>query len=258
MQRLLFIALTLLLLQPGTSQAAERTPIGLNDVIRTLESPFRADAAPQEAIYDFSADFFQESHLASLDKSQRGRGRVSVKFSRNFTGRAPLALFRWEYTQPTNQEIVSDGNTLWVYLPENRQVIQSELGSVTRADANNPLTFLTGLGNLSRDFSIGYAVPNQDAQGNYILDLRPRRSSPMIRQLFIVVNRDAVLARVQQNPDPRYFPMLSTTVIDPNDNRTVLEFSDFRVNRGLSDFDFRFVMPPGVEVVRPTGSEMGF
>ena len=29
---------------------------------------------------------------------------------------------RWEYTQPTPQEIVSDGKTLWVYTPALNQV----------------------------------------------------------------------------------------------------------------------------------------
>ncbi|MHB8709701.1 MAG: LolA family protein, partial [Desulfuromonadales bacterium] len=54
------------------------------------------------------------------------------------------------------------------------------------------------------------------------------------------------------------FPILSTTVYDPNGNSTTIEFSDVRVNRGLSAGQFRFMMPAGVEVVRPTGKEMGF
>jgi hypothetical protein len=31
-----------------------------------------------------------------------------------------------------------------------------------------------------------------------------------------------------------------------------------RINRGMSAGQFNFIMPPGVEVVRPTGKEMGF
>lgn len=251
-------ALLLLTLLPTLATAAERLNVGLNDVVRTLESPFKADAPAREAIHDFSADFFQESHLASLDQSQRGQGRVSVRFAPGGTGRVPRALFRWEYEQPNEQEIVSDGNQLWVYQPENRQVILSDISAVNRANASDPMTFLTGLGNLSRDFLVAWAVPHQDAAGNYVLELRPRRSSNLIRQLFIVVNRDAVFARARGQVDPEHFPMLSTTVVDPSDNKTVIEFRNIRVNRGLSDFDFRFVMPPGVEVIRPSGAEMGF
>ena len=33
---------------------------------------------------------------------------------------------------------------------------------------------------------------------------------------------------------------------------------DLRVNVGVSDMSFDFIMPAGVQVVRPTGKEMGF
>jgi outer membrane lipoprotein carrier protein len=51
---------------------------------------------------------------------------------------------------------------------------------------------------------------------------------------------------------------MSTAVFDPNGNSTVIEFSNLRVNQGLSDMNFNFIMPAGVQVVRPTGKEMGF
>jgi outer membrane lipoprotein carrier protein len=56
----------------------------------------------------------------------------------------------------------------------------------------------------------------------------------------------------------RWFPILSTTVYDPNGNSTTIEFSNLRVNFGISDMSFNFIMPAGVQVVRPTGQEMGF
>ena len=62
-------------------------------------------------------------------------------------------------------------------------------------------------------------------------------------------------------PEPRggmVFPILSTTVYDANGNSTTIEFSDLRLNRGISSGQFNFILPAGVEVVRPTGKEMGF
>ncbi len=225
----------------------------LNAVIAALEAPFKAGADRQTAIHDMEAEFFQESRLTSLDRLQRGRGRVAMKFSRPDAGRVPLTKFRWEYTEPTEQEIVSDGATMWVYLPENRQVIQSEIDFTSRNRSDDPMTFLTGLGNLSRDFLITWASPNRDPEGNYALELRPRRPSTLITRLLVVVDRDAVAGAAGG-----IFPILSTNVIDPGGNSTLIEFSDIRVNRGLSDQQFRFILPAGVEVVRPTGREMGF
>jgi hypothetical protein len=38
----------------------------LNDVIRALETPFQNETDQELRIYDYSADFFQESKIASL------------------------------------------------------------------------------------------------------------------------------------------------------------------------------------------------
>jgi len=259
--------------------------VGLNDVIETLQRPFQAETDPAQRIFDYSAEFFQESRIASLDRLQRARGSVQVAFNYQNTDQVPLVRFRWEYDQPTNQEIVSDGETMWVYLPENNQVIQSNIELVNRARQNDPMTFLTGLGNLSRDFSISWGEPNRDIDGNYVLDLRPYKTTALINRMVIVVDSLAVdhfLKGVQGNeqtatpqlpsaPFPpgsfmnspaatggAWFPILSTTVYDPNGNSTIIEFSDLRVNEGVSSMSFDFILPAGVQVVRPTGQEMGF
>lgn len=253
MKKHLLVGLILGLLFPALAGAAN---VGLRDVINALEVPFQGDGAGQ--VHDVRADFFQESRLAALDRDQRGQGTVMFLFEPGDSRRAPVAMFNWQYQEPNEQEIVSDGRTMWVYIPESRQVIESDLTLVNRAGTVNPVTFLAGLGNLSRDFFISYAIPNTDSDGNYILDLRPKQSSQLIRNLQIIVDRDAALEQV--NPKGRvYFPILSTTVTDPNDNQTVIEFSNIRVNRGLSRADFRFIQPPGVEVVKPApGTNMGF
>jgi outer membrane lipoprotein carrier protein len=253
MKNRLFLGLMLTLLLPTLAVAAN---VGLKDVINALELPFKGDAPGQ--VRDVRADFFQESRIAALDRSQRGRGTVMFLFEPGDSRRTPVAMFNWQYQEPSEQEIVSDGRTMWVYLPESRQVIESDLTLASRGGGVNPVTFLSGLGNLSRDFTIMYAIPNTDSKGNYILDLRPKQSSQLIRNLQIIVDRDA--AQEQANPRGRvYFPILSTIVTDPSDNQTIIEFSNVRVNRGLSRADFRFMQPPGVEVVKPApGTNMGF
>jgi len=271
----------------ATLLAALTTPAwaaGLNDVIEALEAPFRGAAADGIRISDYTADFFQESRIASLDRMQRARGEVKVLFNRQERdNRVPVVMFHWQYEEPTRQELVSDGRTMWVYLPENNQVIQSDIGLVSQARESNPMTFLTGLGQLSRDFQISFASPNRDVDGNYILELRPRRTTSLFNRMLIVVNRNAVDQAVPEEkkseiqkewekyapPKPQPgefsfkresndFPMLSTTVYDPNGNSTLIEFSNIRTNVGLSSGTFRFMLPAGVEVVRPTGKEMGF
>ena len=43
----------------------------LGDVIHTLETPFQTKTDKESRIYDYSADFFQESKITSLDRLQR-------------------------------------------------------------------------------------------------------------------------------------------------------------------------------------------
>lgn len=253
MKKTVVLGLTLLALLPALVSARSDTEVDLSELIKTLETPFKVDAVRkkkpgQSAIIDFRADFLQESLIASLDRAQRGKGEVSVKFDRTESEGVPRTRFRWEYREPNNQEIVSNGKTMWVYLPENSQVIISDLDFSSPSRPNDPVTFLTGLGNLSRDFIISRASPAQDAEENYILELEPRRPSPMIQRMLIVVDRNAVR---QAGADSRpVFPMLSTTVYDPNGNSTSIEFKNVRVNIGLPDSFFQFTPPDGVEVLR--------
>jgi len=257
---MIFVVILVFLMFASFVSAA---PIGLSDVINTLEKPFSSETSGSFGggttnLLDFEGDFFQEAEIATLDQVQRGSGRVMVKYVRRQAGRVPLTMFRWEYEQPTRQEFVSDGETLWVYLPENNQVIQSDIEFTTRQRADDPMTFLTGMGNLSRDFLITWAYPNQDVEGNYVLELKPRRSSILIQRILLVVDRDAVLAYKNSGSMAELFPIRSSTVFSPEGNRTIIEFSNIRVNRGLPDSLFRFIMPAGVDVIRPSGKEMGF
>jgi outer membrane lipoprotein carrier protein len=82
--------------------------------------------------------------------------------------------------------------------------------------------------------------------------------------MVIVVDSYAVTSFRYRNreegqvPGNLRFPILSTTVYDPNGNSTVIKFDNLRINLGLPDTSFEFVVPEGVQVVRPTGESTGF
>lgn len=257
--RLLRIALlSFSLLFAATAQAApvEQIDIGLKDVIDTVEKSYRA-------LEDVTADFFQRSLLAREQREMRADGTMALKMA---TSNSPL-MFNFEYFRPTNHQIISNGRTMWTYLPQNRQVILSDVSFVFNPfrfdpDRDRASNFLQGLGRISKDFLINFPYEMRDMDGNFKLELTPRRASATIKQLFIVVHRDAVMNYVRKNRTIVYnptrhelnFPVLSTTVIDHNDNSTTMEFSNIRTNRRLSDSLFDFIIPAGVDVVRPPKS----
>ncbi len=231
--------------------ASEATAVELTDVIKSLETPFNSETTESGRIKSFQAEFFQESHIASIKRVQHGQGTVSFKFAERSVSGAMQAMFRWEYREPSVQEIISDGRTLWVYLPENRQVIESDISQVSAQQGENPVTFLSNLGNLSRDFSISWGAEQVDKEGNYLLRLDPRKESQLIQQMQVVVSGAAVTDWRTGHRTAEVFPLLSTLVTDPTGNRTLIEFHDVKINRKLEDRLFSFEKPEDVDLLKP-------
>lgn len=248
MMRILLSAWLPVLLLAAVAWSAEPAPATLDAVVEALERPFRADGAETCRIEDFQADFVQQAYLAALEQTQQASGRVTVRFGA--AAGKTQARFRWEYLQPEPQLIVCDGETVWVYLPENRQVLESSLTAGDQPAQDNPLVFLTALGEVSRQFDIAWASPRQSPEGHYRLLLRPRRPSALLERLLLEVDQAALAGR------PGY-PVRAATLYGPTGNRTVIRFSNLRLNRHPQSELFRFVPPPGTEILRPEQGDFG-
>lgn len=247
MRRLFFVCLLII----GLPVFSAATEVSLDDVIKTLEVPFQQHTQEAEKIIDFQAGFTQESRIASINRVQYGEGTVRFRFVSAHSGHAPLAKFRWDYQQPTIQEIISDGRLMWVYLPDNKQVIESDISHLDAQQSENPVTFLSALGNLSRDFLIDWGVTQTDEEGNFLLSLKPRKESQLIQRMEVVVNKDAVFEWRNQHKTGDKFPILSTLVTDQQGNQTLIRFQQIKVNQNLPDHLFTFVKPNDVELVTP-------
>lgn len=248
----LMISLFFLVL-PGVVVAAETT---LTDVITALETPFKGETAETERIGDFKAEFTQESHVASINRTQQGAGRVYFRFIPGAGDDEAIAQFRWDYRKPDIQEIISDGRKMWVYLPDNKQVIESDISGLSEQQGENPVTFLSGLGNISKDFQINWGAEKSDQDGNFLLQLIPHQESQLIQQMEVIVNREAVSEWLKSHKTGHIFPILATLVTDQQGNRTFIQFDQIEVNNRLKTDQFIFDKPDDVELVRP--EEMSF
>ena len=65
-------------------------------------------------------------------------------------------MFRFNYVKP-KQQIISNGKQVWFYLPDNRQVMVSPVADMFRGGNTIALSYLTGLGHVSRDLKITFA-----------------------------------------------------------------------------------------------------
>lgn len=238
--------LYLLVLAAWFCPAAYAGTANLEEVVSALQTPFQSEAAGNR-IRDFEAAFTQEAYLSSLDQVQTASGRVTVQFT---PCQGASARFRWEYQVPDPQLIVSDGKTVWVYSPDNRQVIESALPDEGQTGSENPLAFLTEVGNLSAQFAIRWGNPRQTPDGDYRLVLQPRQPSAYLEQLVLEVD-DAVVAG-----EPGY-PLSAATLFGAAGNKTTIRFSRPRLNLDPDPSLFRFEPPAGTEILRPEQQAFG-
>ena len=112
-------------------------------------------------------------------------------------------MFRFDYTKP-QQLIVSNGSTVWYYLPENRQVMVSDLKSLLEGGQGVTLNYLTGIGRISRDFAIKPINGGRDAQGNYLLELIPKAPSRNLAKLEMTVSAEDVGIFLKKGKDSKH------------------------------------------------------
>ena len=176
-----------------------------------------------QGIKDFSADFVHSYRGGVLKTQTQERGKVLVK---------KPSRMHWTYTAPEKKEFVSDGVKIYSYIPQDKQVIVSNVPADDQA--TTPALFLAGKGDIVRDFSASYA--NSTIPGTLALKLTPRRSEPDYEYLVIAV-------------DPTSLQMRALTTRDREGGESTLVFNNLKENRGISDKEFAFRIPRGVDVI---------
>jgi len=218
--------------------SAASTQASLKDVVAALEKGYAG-------LQDVQADFTQKTTISAVNREQKGSGEVLLKRPASAT-----AMFRFNYSKP-NQQIISNGRQVWFYTPEDKQVMVNSVAAMFAGGNSIALSYLTGLGHVSRDFDIAFAAEPQDKSGNYQLELTPKKPSPVLVRLQLTVSSDAVAQMQRTGEVKNLFPIVSSIVHDAGGNRTRIDYSRTRVNKGISDAKFNFKIPAGVNTIKP-------
>ena len=203
----------------GAAAAPASSQASLDEVIKNIETAYGR-------INDLKAEFSQTAFNKSLNQSIPAQGTVYLKKG---------GKLRWEFADPTPQQIVSDGKTLWVYTPALNQV---NVGPAPEALAGPAGSFLAGLGRLREHFGVRFLNPAEprDRDGNVVLDLVPKVSLP-------------TMARLVLSFDPRSWEVRRGVIYDQFENTVTMQFRKPVVNGGLADSLFTFVAPKGAATV---------
>ncbi|MCX7991160.1 MAG: outer membrane lipoprotein carrier protein LolA [Proteobacteria bacterium] len=226
----LLILLTLLFSQNVFSQQPQQK-ISVNSVIEGIQKFY-------DIAYGIEAIFVQEATIKSVNKAQTSKGKVYFK---------KPGKMAWIYEEPTKQKIISDGLTLWMYFPENNQVIKNRTNQAFLTDT--PQNFLSGLGNIKRDFTVNFVPPIFDTEKNVLLELIPRNPQQSFTKIFAT-------AKPIFYQGQNLYQIIQTTIYDKFGNLNKISFYNISVydkNQAfaISDNHFEFTPPAGVKIIEP-------
>lgn len=176
-----------------------------------------------EKTADLEASFAQEYIGKVMQQSQKGEGKVYFK---------KKGMMLWDYRIP-NQKLISDGRTLWLYMPEEKQVFISPAEKMIKE-----FGFLVGEGDLRRDFKILNIIASySQKEETIVVEMTPREPQPFVSKFSLTVNKKS------------YF-VTQVDVFDALGNVTRTRFMDIKTNVNLPGSLFQFQVPPGTEVIR--------
>ena len=200
--------------------------------ILTIPRTLLADTSDQQAldaiqnhyekILTFEANFIQESYIRMMNQTQSVEGKVKIK---------KPGKMRWVYGAPEEQVLISDENTLWLYIPEEEQATKVPVESIY--SSNTPALFLAGQGKLTQAFNVESV--NQEKK-KIIVTLVPKTAQQGLARLVLFA-------------DKKNYQITGSTVYDKLGNKTTIRFNQIRVNKKISEKQFQLNTPPNVEIL---------
>ncbi len=195
--------------------------LGAADVLDRVQHRYAAG--------DFEADFVQESHLKAMGIVDTAKGHIYF---------ARPGMMRWHYKTPEEYLIITDGDTVWIYRPEENQVMLGR--AVDYFGSKNGADFFTKPGELSREFILELAPKELQEKDHYVLRLVPRTERPSLTELYLSISRET-------------FDIVQTVTCNAFGDRTTIRFDSYKFEQGLNSSLFVFQIPNGAEVLRLQG-----
>jgi outer membrane lipoprotein carrier protein len=166
-----------------------------------------------------AGSFVQEVRDADGREVETSNGTLALKAPRQF---------RWAYEAPFPQLIVADGLNVWIY---DEDLAQVTVRGQSLAESQSPLTVLTDLSLLDRDYTTSEPAPSD---GVAWLRLVSRAEEPPFRHCDLGFTGNQLVRMV---------------LVDALGQRNEIRFGPWQRNPQLAADTFVFTPPDGVDVV---------
>jgi len=208
----------------GEEGGDEQARKEVREVMKRLQARY-------EKTKDLQADFTQKTTIEGFERPMTSSGKVYIK--------KPGRL-RWNYLDPSAEDIYVQGDDVKVYVPEHKQVLVGKLTHMAASRA--PLELLQGAANLDACFE---AEPtpgkSRGVGGIRLVTLVPKSHD---------AEAHGTVQRIVVEVFPKTYFIRSLSLHEVSGNVSNFEFSSLQSNIGLDDDLFVPKFPPDVEVVK--------
>lgn len=207
--------------------AIVQRPLTLKSFLAALMAAgaMAAHAGPVDSLKAFVRDV--KSGRTSFTQTVTAPDGVKKKTSSGDFEFSRPNRFRFAYTKPFEQVIVADGQKVWIFDKDLNQASSRQFSSALGA---TPAALLAG-GSLEKDFELS-ALPDQDG-------LSWAQAVPKAKEGGF----NAVKVGFRGNQ------LAAIEILDSFGQRSLLQFGSFDTNASLPPERFRFVPPPGADVI---------
>jgi outer membrane lipoprotein carrier protein len=199
--------------------ASQQNNLTVDQILENIENKYTNSK--------FTADFIQRSTIKAMNITDTATGKVYIKYP---------GMMRWEYEKPDRQIIITDGDKLWIYRPEDNQVMTGKAPTFFRDGKG--ASFLSDIRMVRKKFDISLES-NKPAESDlfYYLKLIPREKTLDISEIRLMVSR-------------KTFNVLQVMTLNFYGDETRIDLVNFAFGADIDDSLFSFTIPQGVDVIQ--------
>ena len=200
----------------GTNAFANEKVLTLNEIMDKVEKKYD--------VVDFSSYFVQESTMKAMDITDVASGSIFVKRP---------GMMRWEYDKPDRQTIITDGKKLWVYKPDDNQVM---IGKATSFFGEGKgAGFLSDMKLIREKFTVYFE--KEKSEHDYVIKLLPKQQTVGIAKIYLAISKTT-------------FQIKKIITQNEYDDENVIELVNSKFNLNLDESLFNFIVPEGTDVIK--------
>lgn len=209
----LTLFLTILLFHAVDSMAAESADGQKEKILTGIEMRYGGK--------EFSASYQQTSILKALEVNESASGKVFFSHP---------GKMRWEYSEPEVHQIISDGVSLWIYKPDEKQVTKGSAAQFFKEGAGG--AFLSDISTMRKNYTI---TVNSGDPSSIEMTMIPKKKNQDISSITLTVAKDS-------------YDIKKVVTFNAYGDATELVFSNITFTE-LDDSLFKFSVPEGVDII---------